>query len=213
MPDEIRYEIFNLPMKARTLASTRIPPLALGVPEEFSELISHEIALGEWGGIDEATGEPINSKGQDLKQKLEFCITGTPPRPHWLRQVIKGEDEEIEKVWLSGNITLQGQRLVQLEKFCGSKAAALVMWKEEAERYNAKAGIPVAGTKPDDDKSTGKERGDEGNLTTNPWSKNYRGDDQAREKQIASILKMNGTKLAEKLAKAAGTGVLRPQRK
>src|SRR4029078_12409023 len=100
-----------------------------------------------------------------------------------------------------------GKRLKQIEVSCGSKASAAVMWREEAERYGATPGSPVPGTKPGE--AGDKKKTADGNLTTNPWSKNFRGDEAARAAKIASIIK-TGSKLAENLAKAAGTTTGRP---
>jgi hypothetical protein len=83
------------------------------------------------------------------------------------------------------------------------------MMNEEAERYGVKPGTTQKGTKPGEER---KGPADEGNLTTNPWSRNFRGDETARAARIASICKQ-GTKLAEALAKAAGTSIGRPLHK
>ena len=125
--------------------------------------------------------------------------------------VEKGGDDEADAAWLEGNLTRQGERLRKLETFCGSKAAGLVMLTEEAARYGVKPFTTEIGVKPGDkDKSADKKA--ESNLTTNPWSKNFRGDEAARSTRIASIIKQ-GTHLANALAKAAGTTVGKPLRK
>lgn len=207
MADEINYAIFNVPLLGRNLAASRTPRLQPTVPEEYGDMLSDEVARGNWS-TDPENGEPINSKGQTIQDHLEFCINNpVRPRPHWLMPVDKGSEDEAEKVWLSGNITLHGQRLVQLETFCGSKAAALVMWKEEAARFNAKPGLPIPGTMPGEDGD--KKKTTELEAKNNPWSSSFRGDDAARAARIASIIQ-TGTRFADQLAKAAGTVVGKP---
>jgi hypothetical protein len=126
-------------------------------------------------------------------------------------------EDEADDTWTSGNITKQGARLKQLQKFTGSEKAALVLLTEEAERYGVKPFTQQIGVKPGSvgDKTTEKKAQEKPaeNLSLNPWSKHFRGDEQTREARIASILKVSGTKLAENLARAAGTSVLRPLRK
>jgi hypothetical protein len=205
MPDEVSYEVLNVPPRGITLAASRNPRLQPSVPAEYGDFLSREVARGEWS-VDPQNGEPLNSKGQTVQQHLEFCIT---TRPHWLMPVAKGSDDEAEKVWLSGNITLQGQRLLHLQKFCNSKAGGLAMWNEEAERFGAKAGSTLPGTLPD---GKGDKKPAE-TLSTNPWSKNFRGDEAERTAKIASIINVKGTKFADALAKSAGTTVFKPLRK
>jgi hypothetical protein len=204
MPDEINYKLLEVPLLARNLAASRTPRLQPTAIPEFADSISREIAHGEWS-YDPENGEPLHASGATLPQQLEQWLK---PRAHALMPVNKGSDEDAEKVWLSGNITLQGQRLVHFEKFCGSKAAALVMWKEEAERFHAKAGSPLPGTKPGEksDKKPAEK------LSQNPWSASFSGDETQRTAKIASVIK-TGTRFAEGLAKAAGTTVFRPLRK
>jgi hypothetical protein len=197
------YSILNVPLVGRNLAASRAPRLHPSVPAEYGDMLSREVAAGEWT-VDQENGEPLNAKGQTLPEHLEFTL-GT--RPHWL--VPEVVEDEAEAVWTSGSLTLQGQHLNQLEKFAGSKAAALVLFKEEAERYGVKPFTTEKGVKPSEQR---KGPADESNLSTNPWSKTFRGDDAARAARIASICKQ-GTKLANALAKAAGTTIGRPLRK
>jgi hypothetical protein len=206
MPDEIKYKILEVPLLGRNLAASRTPRLQPSVPEEYGDMLSSEVTRGDWS-VDPENGQPLNSKGQPLQDHLEMTLK---TRPHWLMPVDKGSEDEAEKVWLSGNITLQGQRLVQLENFCGSKAAALVMWKEEATRFGATAGSPVPGIKPGEDGD--KKKAAEREAKNNPWSADFRGDDDARAERIASIIK-TGTRFADQLAKAAGTVVSKPLRR
>lgn len=207
MPDQVNYKIFEVPLLGRNLAASRSPRLQPSCGEEYGAMLSDEVGRGNWS-VDATTGDPINSSGQTLQEHLEFTIS---TRPHWLMPQVL--EDEAEKTWTSGNLTLQGRRLKQLEEFCnGSKAAALVMLTEEAERFGVKPFTTAVGVKPGS-KDGGEKKPAQENLSTNPWSKSYRGDEAARDAQIASILKMKGTKLAENLARAARTTVLRPLRK
>lgn len=199
----VEYAILNVPLVGRNLAASRAPRLHPSVPAEYSDMLSREVQAGEWI-VDPENGEPLNAKGQNLQQHLEFTL-GT--RPHWL--VPEVLEDEAEAVWTSGSLTLQGQRLKQLENFAGSKAAALVLLREEAERYGVKPFTTEKGVRPGEER---KGPADQANLSTNPWSKDFRGDEAARAAKIASICKQ-GTKLADALAKAAGTTIGRPLRK
>ncbi len=191
----VEYAILNVPLLGRNLAASRSPRLQPSVSEEYGDMLSNEVARGDWT-VDPENGQPLNSKGQTIADHLEFTLK---TRPHWLLPVVL--EDEADAVWTSGNLTKQGERLRQLEKFCGSKAAALVMLNEEAERYGVKPFTTQIGTKPG--ASGEKKSGDEGNATTNPWSKNFRGDEAARAARINSIIK-TGTKFADALARAAG---------
>ncbi|HLZ06267.1 MAG TPA: hypothetical protein VKR55_29460 [Bradyrhizobium sp.] len=211
MPDEIRYEIHNVPLLGRNLAASRTPRLQPSVPEEYSDFLSNEVARGEWT-VDQEDGKPLSAKGQTLEQHLEFTLA---TRPHWLMPVVL--EDEADEVWTSGNMTLRSKRFEQIKKFCGSDAAARVLFAEEAARYGVTQPFTTQiGTKPSDassgrdDKS--KDKKAEGDLTNNPWSKNFRGDEEARQSRIASIIR-TGTKFAEGMAKAAGTTIGRPLRK
>jgi hypothetical protein len=204
MPDTVEYKIFEVPLLGRNIAASRTPRLQASVAEEYGDMLSREVARGDWT-VDPENGQPLNSKGQTIADHLEFTLS---TRPHWLMPEVLAD--EAEDVWTSGNLTKQGERLKQLEHFCGSKVAALVMLTEEAERYGVKPFTTQIGVKSGDDKD--KKPGDEGNLTTNPWSKNFRGDETARAARIASIMKQ-GTKLAHALAKSAGTTIGTPLRK
>src|SRR5579863_6888486 len=127
----VEYTILNVPLVGRNLAASRAPRLQPSVPAEYGDMLSREVSAGEWT-VDPENGEPLNSKGQNLQEHLEFTL-GT--RPHWLLPEVL--EDEAEAVWLSEtpNLSVRGKRLQALEKFAGSKAAALVLFKEEAARY------------------------------------------------------------------------------
>lgn len=199
----VEYSILNVPLTGRNLAASRAPRLHPSVPSEYSDMLSREVSAGEWN-VDPENGEPLNSKGQNLQEHLEFTLS---TRPHWL--VPEVVEDEAAEVWTSGSLTLQGQRLKALEKFAGSKAAALVLLREEAERYGVRPFTTEKGVKPGEKRT---EPTDQANLSTNPWSARFRGDEAARAAKIASIIR-TGTRFADALAKAAGTVVSKPLRK
>ncbi len=202
MPDEIRYAILKAPMLAQNLAASRTPRLQPSVAAEVNQMVSAEVARGEWT-VDAANGEPLHTTGQTVAERLEFMLS---TRPHWLMP--KAITEPADDVWTSGNLTKQGERYKHFLDYCnGSKAAADVMWREEAARYSTVPGSTTPGIKPGEKRDSKKT--DEANASSNPWSAKFRGDETARAAKIASIIKQ-GTKLADALAKAAGTTVSKP---
>lgn len=213
MAEKVEYVILNVPLVGRNLAASRTPRLQPSVPAEYGDMLSDEVARGEWT-IDPENGEPLSVKGETIPQHLENKIK---PRPHWPAPVVL--NDVADDVWTSGNLTRQGERLRELERFCGSKATALVAFNEEAARYGVKPGSTKPGTKPNTDGE--KKPGDKtvpqslnrDASTTNPWSDKFRGTEAERDAKIASILKVQGSKLSEALARAAGTTIGRPLRK
>ena len=203
----VDYAIFNIPLTGRNLAASRSPRLQPSVPPEYADMLSGEVARGEWS-VDPENGEPLNAKGQNLQQHLEFALS---TRPHWLLPEVLAD--EADAVWLSEtpNISARGNRFNQLKKFVGgNEKAARALFEEEALRYGITKPFSLQpGTKPGEQR---KDSADQGNLTTNPWSPRFHGDEDARAAKIASIIKQ-GTQLANALAKAAGTVVGKPLRK
>jgi hypothetical protein len=205
MPDTPTYKILNVPLLGRNLAASRTPRLQPSVPAEYADMLSREVEMGEWS-VDPETGEPINSKGQTIADHLEFCIK---TRPHWLMPAVLEDDADA--CWLSGNITLQGQRLKQLETFCGSDAAAKVLFAEEAARYGVKPLTTQVGTKPGPDGQGPRGNvGDEGAKKSsapspsNPWNPKTKFTPQEADAEKARLIKTLGTKGAASIAKAAG---------
>jgi hypothetical protein len=122
-----------------------------------------------------------------------------------------------EAVWLSEtpNLSVRGKRLEAIETFCGSKAAALVMFKEEAERYGVTNPMSLQrGSKPGEKSAEKKASGKPGDIAgaNNPWSSEWRNGEEARMAKITSIIKTS-TKLADNLSRAAGTVVSKPLRR
>jgi hypothetical protein len=203
MPDKISYEILNVPLLGQNLAASRTPRLQPSVPSEYGSFLSAEVARGAWT-VDEV-GEPLSAAGQTIAQHLEFYLS---TRPHCLMPSVLVDDAD--ETWTSGSITKQGARLRQLEKFCGSTAAALILLTEEAARYGLKPFTTQIGVKQGE--GGDKKKTDERDATNNPWSASFRGDEAARAVRIDQICK-TGTKFAHDLAKAAKTTIGKPLRK
>jgi hypothetical protein len=191
------YQILNAPLLARNFAASRLPRLQPSVPAEYGDMVSREVAMGDWS-VDPSSGEPINSKGQSVTDHLETTLQ---TRPHWLLPVEK--EDPASDTWTSGSLTKIGARLKQLRAFTGSDAAAQVLLAEEAAHYvDPATGQPlkpfstVQGVKPED--RAANEKG-----TRNPYSPASRGNEERRMEKILALIKSNA-KLAASLAKSAG---------
>lgn len=213
MADAVKedYALLKLPIFASNVAASRKKRLFASAVQEYVELKSAELQRGEWL-IEPSTGDYINVKGQDVFQDLEFTINNPiQPRPHWeIPEAPIEEAEAIAKVWTEPNMTARAARFKQLRDYHKSDKVATVAFTEEAALHGVtKPFSDQVGVRPGD-KSDDKKA--EGNLSTNPWSARFRGDEAARAAKIASIIKQ-GTRLADALARAAGTTVGKPLRK
>jgi hypothetical protein len=203
----VDYEILRLPTLAQNLAASATKRVQAKVPEDFALMVSDAIADGDWGHIDPESGERVNAKGQTL---VEFFEAERAKRPFWDMPAVL--EDEAEAAWTSGNMTKHGERWKQLRKFHGSDKLADVAFAEEAKDWSVKPYTTQIGTKPGE---KSKAPTDQANLSSNPWSDRWRGDETARAARIASVLKAGiGKKpedsLAGKLAKAAGTTIGKP---
>src|SRR5437868_806734 len=121
-------------------ANARVPRLQISASREFGEMLSREVAAGEWVQDGE---QVINSVGQPPEQYLDFLISS---RPHWevpATVVDAGDD-----VWTSGSLTKQGKRWRELKAHLGSDAAADKALAEEAALYGVVPGSTQIGVKP-----------------------------------------------------------------
>ncbi|SDI54270.1 MULTISPECIES: hypothetical protein [Bradyrhizobium] len=203
MNDTVDYKLFEVPLLGRNIAASRTPRLQPSAIVEYSDMLSREVSAARWT-TDPENGEPLNSAGQTIVQHLEHSLK---TRPHWLLPTVL--EDQADAVWLAEvpNLTVRGARHNQIEKNVGSKAAADILFKEEALRYGVTDPMSLQpGRKPGSD---GTEKKPAANLSDNPWSVQYRGDATARAARIASIIK-TGTRFAEGMAKAAGTTVGKP---
>ncbi|WP_338830450.1 hypothetical protein [Bradyrhizobium sp. 27S5] len=206
------YALLKLPIFAGNVAASRKKRLYASAIEEYVEMKSHELQMGEWL-IDPSTGDFINSKGQDVSQDLELTINDPDhPRSHWeIPEAPVEEAELIAAIWTKPNMTARAARFKQLRDYHKSDKLATAAFVEEAERHGV--------TKPFSDQ-VGMNPADVGDKTkaaardaiNNPWSASFRGDETARAARIASVIK-TGTALANALVKAAGTTVSKPLRK
>src|ERR1700676_5263598 len=140
MPDKVEYRILNVPLIGTNVAASRVPRLQVKVPAEFGEMLSAEVARGEWTIAE--NGEPLHVSGATIPERLEFKIS---TRDFWLMPVAVAD--AADETWTSGSLTKQGVRLKELEKSCGSKAAALVLLTEEAALYGVKPFTTEIGVK------------------------------------------------------------------
>jgi hypothetical protein len=127
---EVNYEILNLPLKAFNLAASRVPRLLPTVPAEFRDnWISPQVARGDWN-VDPVDGEYINGTGQTLEEYLEHWLKS---RPHAFEPVVL--EDANDTTWTEANITKRAARFKELKAFCGSDAAARVLFAEEAAKF------------------------------------------------------------------------------
>lgn len=206
------YALLRLPIYAGNVAASRKKRLFASAISEYVEMKSHELQMGEWL-IDPSTGDFINSKGQDVFQDLEATINGPDhPRTHWeIPEAPVEEAELIAEIWTKPNMTARSARYKQLLDYHKSPKLANAAFAEEAERHGVtKPFSDQVGMNPADagDKAKTSAR----DLSANPFSASFRGDEAARMARIVSVIKTS-TKLADALAKAAGTVVSKPLRK
>jgi hypothetical protein len=181
-------------------AHVRVPRLQKSVPAEFGEMLSREIARGEWV-LDGAT--PVNSVGQGVEDYLDHLIS---TRPHWEIPATVIDDQD--DTWESGSLEKQGERWKALRKFHPTDAATTKAMAAEAALYGAKFGSTQKGVKP----GTKKPDDNDGAPLPhrNPWHPNFPGTPEDRLAAQTSILTMKnggGSKAARDLAFAAGVTI------
>lgn len=205
------YPLLRLPIVAGNFAAGRKKRLYASAVSEYVDMKSEELQRGEWI-IDPSTGEFLNGKGQSIPEDLEFTINNPDqPRGHWeIPEAPVEEAEAIAKIWTEPNMTARSARFTQLREYHKSDKLATVAFTEEAAEYGVtKPFSDQVGTKPGEK----SDKGPAGQpMSTNPWSKDWRGDEAARAARIASVIK-SGTRLADALAKAACTTVGKPLRR
>src|ERR1700688_3395314 len=110
MPDNVEYNIYEVPLLGRNLAASRIPRLQPTVPEEYGGMLSDEVSRGAWT-VDPQNGEPLSAKGMTIAQHLEFMLN---TRAHWLMPTVL--QDEADGAWVGpGNITARGKRFEQIK--------------------------------------------------------------------------------------------------
>jgi hypothetical protein len=188
-PDTVRLAI--------NAANARTPRLQPSAVREYGEMISKEVANGDWHLLD---GVPVNPAGQNVEESLDFVVSS---RPHW--EVPATVVDAADDTWTSGNLSKQGKRYKELKAFLGSDAATIAAINAEAALYGTQMGSTKPGIKP----GTKPDKiGDDGSPSpfTNPWSKQFKGSHEEAIAQQGRIIK-SGSKLAENLARAAGVSI------
>jgi hypothetical protein len=164
-------------------------------PSAVCQLIGETPAMG-FRNVD---GELIRAGGETIE---EYVASLRKKRPHFFQpdEIV----DEAEKAWgAHPTLTARGEFL----KNYGSAVYAMTRDQWLGSDGNLKPGVRPG---PPDAK-TGK--APDTSSPSNPWSKNFVGDDTERASRIASVIKAMGTTGAAGLAKAAGTTVGRPLRK
>jgi hypothetical protein len=168
--------------------------LRRGVVPEVCATLAAQKALGEWQQTEDG---PINKKGQSLEEYLAVEVKN-PDHIHW--QVQGEEVDRADAAWIGVDgkpptLVAQGERVKEI----GEKAA-----QAEAASYGTRLGNLKPGNRPGAPPKDGDDKSSAGGgATSNPWSKNFTGDQEQRTAKMQSIIKTS-TRLAVDLARAAG---------
>jgi hypothetical protein len=184
------------PYRDASLEGEKLAVAAGMVPSAVRELTIRIIPTEGFRNVD---ADLINAKGETIE---EFIERQRKDRPHfWASDEVI---DEAEKAF--GSHPTLAARGAFLKAF-GSAVYNMTRDQWGASDSNLKPGIRPG---PPDAK-TGK--APDVSSPSNPWSKNFVGDDIERAARIASIIKAMGTSGAAALAKAAGTTIGRPLHK
>jgi hypothetical protein len=194
-PTAARYDYIDVVKLGINAAHARVPRLQKSAVAEFGEILSREVAAGEWP---QDGGEALRSTGHNPEQYLDFLVS---TRPHW--EIPATVVDAADDTWTSGDLTKQGKRWRELKAFLGSDAAADKAMAEEAAHYGVKPGTTQKGVKPGSVDDTGKKSAPSAGLSSNPWSDKFNGNEAARAAKMASIIR-SGTKFAASMAASAG---------
>jgi hypothetical protein len=193
------YNYVDVVVLGVNAANARVPRLQKSACSEFGEMLSREVATGEWVQDGE---QVINSTGQTPEQYLDSLIS---TRPHW--EIPATVVDAADDTWTSGSLTKQGKRWRELKSYLGSDAAADKALAEEAALYGVVPGTTKIGVKPGDvEKESGGKTG--GPSPSNPWNDKTRFTPAEADAEKARLLKTLGTKACASLAAAAGKTVL-----
>jgi hypothetical protein len=210
--DAPAYAILDLPRLAYEIAASRTPRLQVSAIEEWRDIISAEVARGEWS-VDAKNGEGIHMKGGDLISRLEEKLVDAT---HWPVPILEQTDQAaIEALWTGPfNLTARGARLAQLQEACGgNKAKALAMFVAEAAEYGITAPMSnQVGTKP----GTEGKADDDIEGRNNPYNLNNRKYETEADRIAGCVLYIRayGAKNAASSAAKYGTDLAgRPLKK
>lgn len=199
----VEYKLFDVVRTGVNLMAARTPRVQKDVPRDFGDHLSWMVNNDMWN-IDPTNGEPLSYEGKTLEQVLEEWLA---PRPHCLAAVELVDTSG--ECWTSGNITLQGQRLKELESFTGSAKAGMVMLQEEAASFGVKpfttekSDGKIDPTRPHVAGEAAKKSGGKGSGRDNPWDRtNFVGSEEYRAERMESILK-GPSEIARGMCRAA----------
>jgi hypothetical protein len=194
------YRYLNVVNLGRNAANVRVPRLQKSVPNEFVEMLSREVAAGEWM---HDNGSAINSTGQTVEEYLDHLIS---TRPHW--EVPATVVDAADDTWTSGSLAKQGKRWKELRAFLGSDKVTDAAMAEEAALYGVVPGSTKIGVKPGEKQP--EDNGESGGPSahSNPWSPKWHGTPAQAEAEKARLIRRLGTKAAASIAKSAGYSVL-----
>lgn len=190
------FNYVDVPLRGINAARARSPRLQASAIAEFGEMLSDEVARGQWT-IDN-DNEPVNAKGASVEEYLNILVS---TRPHW--EIPATVVDDADETWLSGNLTRQAERWNKLRAFLGNDAATNAAMAAEAAQYGAKVGSTVPGvlpgTKPD---ASTNVKG-----ASNPWDvRAWKQGEEARQAKMASIIRQ-GTRFAASMAASAGVSI------
>jgi hypothetical protein len=166
--------------------------------EELCARVSQEVRDGKWRQVN---GEPMFTGSKIPQDPLEYVGAVLITRPHYLLSQDATDHAELafgERPTLEarGNfVKLYGQEV----------------YRRTMQQWGCNDTLKP-GTRPGPNvDAAGKEKPATGS-STNPWAKNFNGDNAARDAKIAGIIRGMGTKKAAEFARAAGTTIGQPLR-
>jgi hypothetical protein len=189
----IEYRIFDVVKTGTALIASRTPRIQPSAQRHFADHLSWMVSSDMWS-IDPTSGEPISYKGKTIEQECEGWIE---ERPNVLEPVELTDTSG--ECWTEGNLSKQGERLRELERFTGNKKSALAALTAEAAEYGVKPGSTERGEKIDSKGDGKKAAGSSGN----PWDQEHwrGGDETARQAAMLSIIRTS-TERARTMAKS-----------
>lgn len=164
--------------------------------EELCARVSQEVRDGKWRQVN---GDVCYTGGKTPQEPNEYVGAVLITHPHYLLSQDATDHAELAF----------GERPTLAARGNFVKLYGEVVYARTKEQWHADDSLRP-GTRPGPNvDASGKEKSPPGS-STNPWAKNFSGDDDARNAKIASIIRGMGTKKAAEFARAAGTTIGRP---
>jgi hypothetical protein len=187
---DVEYRYLEVVPAGLAAARARVPRIQDSAITHFGEDLSRDVARGNWHQIDAET--IVDANGQDVIAFLEKWLS---TRSYAL--VPEAVVDAADDTWTSGDLGKQGQRWREVRAAFspgkeGDKLANEALAKEAAV-YGVKPGTTEKGVAP------GAKSEPAGN--TNPYSDDFKGSADAREKAISKLVRSNAT-LAASLARS-----------